>query len=249
MCESRRTGMSWRAFKRKHTHTVGVWRSALPGTDSHDVNIQLIFLACIAGCLYSPSHLFSSHRQHAAALLHSDWLVLGPRAERSGTQAAEQVESQDRRGQRSLQGQTGVRPGHNRPPSELTRPANHLARGPVHSSVFRWLKLRVRPAVDAKGASMCSRCSPRRTTFVLILLFRSRAKNVGKQKKFSLHFRVSYEFLGINKPGCMASCFGYRSQWEKSVRVHDVNAEENLSPSSLQCLSNSECCLHGISHL
>ena len=80
-----------------------------------------------SGCLYSPSHLFSSHRQHAAALLHSDWLVLGPRAERSGTQAAEQVESQDRRGQRSLQGQTGVRPGHNRPPSELTQPANRLA--------------------------------------------------------------------------------------------------------------------------
>ncbi|TWW58930.1 hypothetical protein D4764_06G0004600 [Takifugu flavidus] len=70
--------------------------------------------------------------QHAAALLHSDRLVLGPRAERSRTQAAEQVESQDRRGQRSPQGQTGVRPGHNRPPSELTQPANQLA--PAQSS-------------------------------------------------------------------------------------------------------------------
>lgn len=82
------------------------------------------FLTFIPRCLYS--HLFSSHRQHAAALLHSDWLVLGPRAERSRTQAAEQVESQDRRSQRSLQGQTGVRPGHNRPPLELTPPANRL---------------------------------------------------------------------------------------------------------------------------
>ncbi|CAB1454992.1 unnamed protein product, partial [Pleuronectes platessa] len=63
----------------------------------------------------------SCHRQHAAALLHSDWLVLGPGAERSRTQATEQVESQDRRGQRSLQGQTGVRPGHHRPPLELTQ--------------------------------------------------------------------------------------------------------------------------------
>ncbi|TNN22142.1 hypothetical protein EYF80_067745 [Liparis tanakae] len=56
-------------------------------------------------------HLFSGHRQHAAALLHPDWLVLGPRAERSRTQAAEQVESQDRRGQRSPQGQTGGQTG------------------------------------------------------------------------------------------------------------------------------------------
>lgn len=82
------------------------------------------FLNCISTFLYCPSHLFSSHRQHAAALLHPDWLVLGPRAERSGTQAAEQVESQDRRGQRSLQGQTGVRPGHNRPPLALTQSAD-----------------------------------------------------------------------------------------------------------------------------
>ncbi|PWA27252.1 hypothetical protein CCH79_00013914 [Gambusia affinis] len=60
------------------------------------------------------SHPHVHHRQHAAALLHSDWLVLGPRAERSGTQAAEQVESQDRRDQRSPQssnrGQTGSKP-------------------------------------------------------------------------------------------------------------------------------------------
>lgn len=72
------------------------------------------------------SHLLSRHRQHAAALLHSDWLVLGPRTERSGTQAAEQVESQDRKGQRSLQGQTGVRPGHSRRPLELTEPAKRF---------------------------------------------------------------------------------------------------------------------------
>lgn len=145
--------------KHTHTHTVGS-DSPLCLVSTLMVSKLMDFLEHIPGCLYSPSHLFSSHRQHAAALLHSDWLVLGPRAERSGTQAAEQVESQDRRGQRSLQGQTGVRPGHNRPPLELTQPANHLARALVHSSVFRWLKLGVQPAVNAKGTFMCSSVAP-----------------------------------------------------------------------------------------
>ena len=107
------------------------------GTHTHTHSRVCMAFTLMASCCYSEaslvvhipsSHLFSSHRQHAVALLHSDWLVLGPRAERSGTQAAEQVESQDRRGPRSLQGQTGVRPGRTRPPLELTQPANQLPR-------------------------------------------------------------------------------------------------------------------------
>lgn len=113
-----------------HTHTQSSLCSLWYLLSWKQVTKLVDFLRYVPGCLYSPSHLFSSHRQHAAALLHPDWLVLGPRAERSGTQAAEQVESQDRRGQRSQQGQTGVRPGHNRPPLELTQPANRLAHPP-----------------------------------------------------------------------------------------------------------------------
>lgn len=138
------------ALTHTHTHTVrshGNKRLKLADSPKY-----------IAGCLYCPSYLFSSHRQHAAALLHSDWLVLGPRAERSRTQAAEQVESQDRRGQRSLQGQTGVRPGHNRPPLELTQPANRLAPStPQSSDGWNWAS---NLPLNAKGAFICPSEAP-----------------------------------------------------------------------------------------
>lgn len=159
LCESHHTKVCiYRKHSSNPTHAHRLLSSAYTWKIHGDTCKQEGKLAdCLlhdSGCLYSPSHLFSSHRQHAAALLHSDWLVLGPRAERSGTQAAEQVESQDRRGQRSLQGQTGVRPGHNRPPSELTQPANRLAPAlstPQCSGDGNWAS---NLPLNAKGAFM-----------------------------------------------------------------------------------------------
>lgn len=242
MRESHKVCMSWWALTHTHTHTVrshGNKRLKLADSPKY-----------IAGCLYCPSYLFSSHRQHAAALLHSDWLVLGPRAERSRTQAAEQVESQDRRGQRSLQGQTGVRPGHNRPPLELTQPANRLAPStPQSSDGWNWAS---NLPLNAKGAFICPSEAPGSVWgdwplfwFSFFFFLKSqRWKKEKSKRKFSLHFNVSYKFLGKNKSACMSSCFGQTSQWDTPVRVHDVTAEENLFPSFLKCLSDLEYCSH-----
>lgn len=69
-------------------------------------------------------YLLSSHSQHAAALLHPDWLVLGPGTNRSGTQAAEQVESQVK------QGRARVKPGSRRlTPSPPSASVTQEARG------------------------------------------------------------------------------------------------------------------------
>ena len=49
----------------------------------------------------------------------------------------------------------------------------------------------------------------------------------------------------------MVSCFGRTSQWDKSVGVHDINAEENLFTGFLKMsnLPSLVYCSHDISHL
>lgn len=192
----------------------------------------------------SRSHLFSGHRHHAAALLHSDWLVLGPRAERSGTQAAEQVESQDRRGQGSPQGQTGVRPAHNRPPSELTRPANQLAPAQSPRRHDLTLTLKGRPwalrrlQVQPDAVDLC----------VDQLSFHKPKRGGNPLKDHSISTRTTNHWEG-RQSGYMSSCLGRKSQRGKSSGVHDVSVEKILFPSCLKYLSRPEYCSHDISNL
>lgn len=134
------------------------------------------------------SHLFCSHRQHAAALLHPDWLVLGPRAERSGTQAAEQMESQDRRRSevtaRSNRGQTGSPPA------------------PIGADSRRGSSRRWTTSVLSSFSYFSKNAKKKK---------RGREEKSGRMS--SLHFSVNYEFLGKSTSApLMPSCFGRSSQ-------------------------------------
>lgn len=179
----------------------------------------------LSSLLICQSHLFSSHRQHAAALLHTDWLVLGPRAERSRTQAAEQVESQDRRGQWSQQAQTGVRSGHRGPPLELSQ--LQLLR-----SIYPNLNLEA----DTNQVSLASKVkkgiytSSRSSRFGLWLLMFCFQK-AKRSRKYTLKREDQVGFFG-------------ESLWVTPLRVHDERESlpklQNIYPSIWEnCLHNN----------
>lgn len=200
------------SIQEKHTHTHSrVWQSALPGIYSHGVKVNGFSRAHPWLFIFSFSPLLQS--QTARCGSSSFWLARsGPQGgafRNPGSRASgEPGPERSKVTARLNRGQTGSQPAPIGADSASQPPRSRS----VHSSVFRWLKLGVQPAVNAKGTFMCSSVAPGSASGGWALFWSVVCSQVKMWKtsrgKFSLHSSVSYMFLGRNKSGCMSSCFG-----------------------------------------